>query len=270
VNRIKPLIAAMAMALPLTGFSAGFYVPPSETVGCQSAGDIEQTKQETIAQCRLNPASCGITIDTVSAYSQVSASNSYGESEPNNTSDTADQLIARVPYRGQSASSSDQDWYFIRTTTANQVLSLLFSVGMLQENDSGSWQVTITNIGEIELANTVLELDNDGPAGQLVATLAEPGYYFIRVQPAAAAAGGATTTGGSVNYLDYNLLANIDSTSQPVAEDAPNTAVFRRGRLRLPRVDVYDDSGNSGGSYQATMDQTGSNTFVLTDALPIQ
>jgi hypothetical protein len=119
-----------------------------------------------------------------------------GESEPNNSAESADPLESDVEYIGQIFGPEDQDWFRIDTTQNNEILTIktavanelwLFTVrdragnilasavnndsdGVISSNDGGAVEGSATNNGTDQFKLTI--------------TVEKAGTYYVIVSPA--------------------------------------------------------------------------------------
>ncbi|GAB6043765.1 hypothetical protein [Endothiovibrio diazotrophicus] len=190
------------------------------------------------------------------------AAGSYGETEPNDTMEAADPLTSGVSITGQNYASTDEDWFYLRTTTYNEQVTVNFLVTQLRTDQAASWVVTLKDAAGNVLAQKTAALSATRCSDGFQQIIGDPGYYFISVAPV------ATTT---YNDVQYGLTMTQQETAQPVASPPPNAVVFRREtrRVRLPEVAVEEADG-SYTLYDATLENVpGTTTFNLIEATPV-
>lgn len=230
-----PLTATLLAALPALA-SAGFWVLPEDATD----GTTTVTPRATSCAAPVVPQS------------------THGETEPNGEQSTADPLTTGVTMLGQNYGAGDTDWYYFQTTTVNEVFSASFTVAGLSGEETGTWRIKLEDVSGNTIAQREAALTETAYVEAIMATLANPGYYFLAVSV--------------VEHSDknYSLLTSQRASGQPDALPPPAAVVFRRDsrRMRLPVVEVHDLDG-SVDYYDATLEHTGGSTFELTDAVPI-
>lgn len=165
-----------------------------------------------IAKCVADPQSCGITLASCIPDA------TYGETEPNDNLVAADPLTLGVKFWGQNLSGSDQDWYYVTTTSANQNLLLTFSVPDwianvdLTAGTPAVWNVTVRD----SAGNIFAQFTTDVPgavqgevyASTYTVTLGLIGTYYVVIKPS------DTTKSNAYSYGITAILQDSPLTSQ--------------------------------------------------------
>lgn len=212
-----------------------------------------------IAQCVADPASCGITLASCLPDA------TYGETEPNDNLVAADPLVLGVKFWGQNRSTSDQDWYYVTSTSANQSLILTFSVpdwianADLTAGTPAIWNVTVRdsagNVYAEYTTNIPGAVEGEKYAETYTVTLGLIGTYYIAVKPVVDSSksnayyaysygvtaflqdSALTTSQPIVNFGDTEVEPNnIPSKSNPLV-----TSVTMNGVINLTFNNVVTD-----------------------------
>jgi hypothetical protein len=157
--------------------------------------------------CRQDPSSCSIFLNNVLPPAQ------YGETEPNDTSISADPLSQHVNFWGQSYGYEDEDWYYLVTPEQNYNLTINFSLPEATGNDLSGWHVSVRNaigmiLAEFDTGFTTVEFAKSGISYRT--TLGLSSTYYVVVRP----------TKGSFSYQPYNLAVALE----PSPYQGPNFA----------------------------------------------
>jgi len=225
--QISALIAAMGLvALPYSSAQAlGVWWPGGDTGGGDTGGGdtgggdtgdgtYDDGYADGQADCKDVPSSCDISL-------QGFLNNTgFGETEPNDKAFSADGLVLGENYHANSFDYFDEDWYYVKTTTNNQNITVSFQGDNASAATEG-WLISVRD----SAGNILATFDSTTPGGDdqegfeesaptvegrtIVVTVGNPGSYYITVQPFEEATGSAAGM-----YKAYSIAALLSDPGQ--------------------------------------------------------
>jgi len=165
---LPTLMAGMLAVLAGGAHSAG--VVSTGSGSTTTPTDVNAIIAQTQAQCKTDPAACGISLSDLLGNVQ------FGETEPNNSMYAADVITPNYPITGQLLSATDQDWYHFETTQANAEVTVLFPTM------PANWIFNIHDFSGNVLASSSTVSPTASTGGYAFkATMPNPGLYYISV-----------------------------------------------------------------------------------------
>ncbi len=144
-----------------------------------------------------------------------------GESEPNNSAESADPIESGIEYIGQIFGPEDQDWFRIDTTQNNEILTVQTAVA------NELWLFTVRDRAGNILASSVNN-DSDGVVSQdatnpeladqfkMSLTVEKAGTYYVIVSPAPDAFGlQGDNTFTDFSSQTYHMAVTVSDPTNP-------------------------------------------------------
>jgi hypothetical protein len=209
-----------------TGYSEGYSA--GSTAGYDNGYAVgldegyEDGNVDGIAACQADPASFGITLDSLLPPAE------YGETEYNDNMVGADPLVLGAKFWGQVYGMEDQDWYFFMSDRPNKVLTILFSVPGRDANSSNEedWAISVRDAAGNLYAQFVAGNPKGGDEIAYPVTLGFAGTYYVVVE---------ADDPDTLSYDPYNLSINLQDSSL----DSANFLIGAYDAEREPN-DFYD------------------------------
>lgn len=274
-HTIRNLLYVLACAVPASGIAAGLGEPVNnpddytdlnisafvaelyaacsdEPLTCRDdpdfitqglAGVVIDVEAAARADCKQDTASCNITI------SDVVGSAGFGETEPNDSAGSADQLTRDVPSFGQLSSAVDIDWYRINTLANNT--AMLISIA----ESTSTWRVSVRDTQRNVLANFLTEA---GTENDFLVQASNVGVQYITIE--------ASNVPTSAQYeMTVALIHAQGGTGQPVVttlgETEPNNAIYSADVLQRNQTVVGQSYGTEDIDWYQ-IETTRNNTFL--------
>ena len=201
LRRLVGAMAICAILAPTVGLAGitlpgGFNSGSNNNSGSDNNSGSTGLDDATVAACKADPGSCGITL------SDVVGNVLFGETEPNNYMYSADTVTQDIPLTGQMHSAYDEDWYIVQATELNQILTVSL------EKSPGTWEVSVRDSWGNVLAHSPTVADE---SFSFDVTLANQGNHYVVIAP--------LVTGDTYSANVYKLSTHIKSTG--VADQQP-------------------------------------------------